>query len=203
LSGGNICENVLNTVKIGSDYDPEWIEHQFQTYVVPYCDRQGKTDDFTAAQNAFLSCLKEGLAPRASAKLLKDKLEALLKNKTDAKHPTKATLACIDYLNFQIDLMDKPPPPTPAHTFRHTISVKGDSEILDFIYGNLILNGQRPRIVKHSDPNDVKKTDEQMQQMLRDQPIMFGTTRLEISFNSNLEQMKEFILKKFPNVTVN
>ena len=72
---------------------------------------------------------------------------------------------------------------------------------MDYIAGNLNLN-QPGHVVKHSDPGDVKVTDEQMQLMRGGMPIQFGTTRLEISFDSNIDQIKSFIRENFPNLTV-
>jgi hypothetical protein len=86
-------------------------------------------------------------------------------------------------------------------TFRHKITVRGDSTSLNYIASNLNLN-QPGRVVKHSDPNDVEITEEQRQLMRGGMPIQFGTTRLEISFDSNLDQVKAFIRDKFPNLRV-
>lgn len=86
-------------------------------------------------------------------------------------------------------------------SFRHKITVKGDPNILNYLAGNLNLN-QPGRIVKQSDPSDVKITDEQMQLMRGGMPIQFGTTRLEIFFDNNVDEIKSFLLKQFPNVTV-
>jgi len=85
--------------------------------------------------------------------------------------------------------------------FRHKITVKGDPRILDYIAGNLNLN-QQGRVVKLSDPKDVKVTEEQEQLMRGGMKIQFGTTRLEISFDSNIDELKSLILEKFPNLTV-
>ena len=86
-------------------------------------------------------------------------------------------------------------------TFRHKIIVKGDRNILDYIAGNLSLN-QPGQVVKRSDPGDVEVTAEQMQLMRGGMPLQFGTTRLEISFNSNVDQIKAFLRENFPNLTV-
>jgi hypothetical protein len=86
-------------------------------------------------------------------------------------------------------------------TFRHKITVKGDPNILNYLASNLNLN-QPGQVVKRSDPSDVHVTDEQRQLMRGGMPIQFGTTRLEISFNSNVEQIKSFIRENFPKLTV-
>ena len=86
-------------------------------------------------------------------------------------------------------------------SFRHTITVKGDSNVLNYLAGNLNLN-QPGHVVKHSDPRDVHVTDEQRKLMQAGMPIQFGTTRLEISFNNNIDQIKAFLLENFPNLTV-
>jgi len=86
-------------------------------------------------------------------------------------------------------------------TFRHTITVKGDPNILNYLASNLNLN-QPGRVLKRSDPRDVHVTDEQRQLMQGGMPIQFGTTRLEISFNNNIDQIKTFILENFPDLTV-
>lgn len=86
-------------------------------------------------------------------------------------------------------------------SFRHTIIVKGDPNILNYLAGNLNLN-QPGHVVKQSDPNDVKVTDEQMQLMRGGMPIQFGTTRVEISFDRNIDQIKSFIRENFPDLTV-
>lgn len=95
---------------------------------------------------------------------------------------------------------DKIPAMTPQ-TFRHKITVKGDSNILNYIAGNLNLH-QPSRVVKLSDPSDVEITDEQRQLMRGGMRIQFGTTRLEISFDSNIDQVKSFIRENFPNLRV-
>lgn len=86
-------------------------------------------------------------------------------------------------------------------TFRHKIIVKGDPNILNYLASNLNLN-QPGQVVKRSDPSDVKPTAEQLQLMRGGMPIQFGTTRLEISFDSNADQIKAFILQNFPKLTV-
>lgn len=91
-------------MNVGPDFNPEWIEREFQTNILPYCESEGE-GDYGPAQNAFLNCLREGLTPRASAELLKEKLDALLKQRTDAQQPLQRTLACINYLNSRIHLM--------------------------------------------------------------------------------------------------
>ena len=79
--------------------------------------------------------------------------------------------------------------------------VHGAKLLLDYIASNLNLH--RPgRVVKLSDPSDVEITYEQRQLMRGGMPIQFGTTRLEISFDSNLDQVKSFIRENFPNLTV-
>ena len=85
--------------------------------------------------------------------------------------------------------------------FRYSITVKGDPNTLDYIASHLNLN-QPGRVVRHSDPNDVQITDEQRQLMQGGMKIQFGTTRLEISFNSNIDEIKSFIRGQFPNLTV-
>lgn len=85
--------------------------------------------------------------------------------------------------------------------FRHKIIVKGDANILDYIASNLNLN-QPGQVVKRSDPSDVKCTDEQMQLMRGGMKIQFGTTRLEISFNNNLDELKSYFRENFPKLTV-
>jgi hypothetical protein len=86
-------------------------------------------------------------------------------------------------------------------TFRHKITLKGDPNVLNYIASNLNLN-QPGKVVKCSDPKDVEVTDEQMQLMRAGMTIQFGTTRLEISFNSNIDEIKSFLRKNFPNLTV-
>jgi len=86
-------------------------------------------------------------------------------------------------------------------TFRHKITLKGDPKILDYIASNLNLN-QPGQVVKRSDPSDVKPTDEQLQLMRGGMRIQFGTTRLEISFDSNIDQLKSFFRENFPNLMV-
>jgi len=88
-----------------------------------------------------------------------------------------------------------------SQTFRHKITVKGDPNVLNYIAANLNLN-QPAHVVKHSDPKDVKVTEEQEQLMRAGMRIQFGTTRLEIYFDSHLDQVKSFIREKFPNLTV-
>ncbi len=72
---------------------------------------------------------------------------------------------------------------------------------MDYIAGNLNL-GQPGHVVKLSDPSDVKATEEQLKLMRGGMPIQFGTTRLEISFNSNIDEVKSFFRGNFPNLTV-
>jgi hypothetical protein len=86
-------------------------------------------------------------------------------------------------------------------TFRHKITVKGDPNVLNYLASNLNLN-QPGHVVKRSDPRDVRVTDEQRQLMQGGMPIQFGTTRLEISFNNNIDQIKAFLLENFPDLTV-
>lgn len=86
-------------------------------------------------------------------------------------------------------------------TFRHKIIVKGDPNVLNYLASNLNLN-QPGQILKRSDPGDVRVTDEQLQLIRGGMPIQFGTTRLEISFNMNIEQIKSFIRENFPKLTV-
>ena len=86
-------------------------------------------------------------------------------------------------------------------TFRHTITVKGDPNVLNYLASNLNLN-QPGHVVKLSDARDVHVTDEQRQLMKGGMPIQFGTTRLEISFNNNIDEIKTFLLANFPNLTV-
>ena len=86
-------------------------------------------------------------------------------------------------------------------TFRHKIVVKGDRNILDYIAGNLNLN-QPGQVVKRSDPSDVEVTEDQMRLMRGGMPIQFGTTRVEISFNSNVEEIKSYLREHFPNLRV-
>ena len=100
----------------------------------------------------------------------------------------------------QIGGTGKIPAMTPQ-TFRHKITVKGDSQILDYLASNLNLN-QPGDIVKRSDPGDVKVTDEQRQLMRGGMRIQFGTTRLEISFNSNIDELKSYFRENFPNLTI-
>lgn len=85
--------------------------------------------------------------------------------------------------------------------FRHKIIVKGDPNVLNYLASNLNLN-QPGQVLKRSDPGDVKVTDDQMRLMRGGMPIQFGTTRLEISFNHNLDQLKSFIRENFPKLTV-
>lgn len=86
-------------------------------------------------------------------------------------------------------------------TFRHKITVKGDSHTLNYIAGNLNLN-QPSHVVKLSDPKDVEITDEQRELMRGGMKIQFGTTRLEISFDNHIDQVKSFIRENFPNLRV-
>jgi hypothetical protein len=74
----------------GNDYDPEWIEHQFKTQILPYCEERPDSHDLDAVENAFFACLKEGLAPKPVIDSLKGKLQLLLQAKTEAKLPTQA-----------------------------------------------------------------------------------------------------------------
>ena len=85
--------------------------------------------------------------------------------------------------------------------FHHTITVKGDPNVLNYLAGHLNLN-QPGRVEKHSDPGDVKVTDEQRRLMQGGMPLQFGTTRLEISFNNNIDQIKAFLRENFPDLTV-
>jgi hypothetical protein len=86
-------------------------------------------------------------------------------------------------------------------TFRHKITVKGDANVLNYLASNLNLN-QPGQVLKRSDPGDVNLTDDQRQLMQGGMPIQFGTTRLEISFNNNIDQIKAFLQENFPNLTV-
>ena len=87
-------------------------------------------------------------------------------------------------------------------TPRQTISVRGDSEILDYIAANLKGDGNPFTFVKYSDPSHVEMTDEQKRQLFSGKMVTFGTTQLDISFNGDKEKMKQFILQKFPKLTI-
>ncbi len=86
-------------------------------------------------------------------------------------------------------------------TFRYKITVKGDPNVLNYLASNLNLN-QPGQVVKRSDPGDVKPTEAQLQLMRGGMPIQFGTTRLEISFDNNVDAIKAFIQQNFPKLTV-
>jgi hypothetical protein len=179
----------------GNDYDPEWIEHQFNTQILPHCETRPDSHDLDAVENAFFACLKEGLAPKPVIDTFKRKLEVLLKTKTDAKQPTQAIRTCIDYLDFQIQKM------IGANTFRNRLFVKGDSKDLELISIGLNLGNEPFQMLKHFEPPE-KLTEEQMNSLLRGKTLRWsGITKLELLFNIEPEQLKQFILKKFPNVT--
>jgi hypothetical protein len=187
-------------MKIGSGYDEEWIEHQFQTEIVSHCDAHGNSTDQKGAQKAFQNCLNEGLAPRATAKLLKSKCEALLKIRTEASQPTNAILASIDYLKNHIDLIDKVNAPQVPLTFRKCLKVKGDSKDLNVIYNNLNVSNEKIQVVKNClqvfNMNDKKSQDGLKNMSVNPNNI----TDLDIYFNSDPEQLKQVILQRFPNV---
>jgi hypothetical protein len=86
--------------------------------------------------------------------------------------------------------------------FEHTLIVKGSSQDLDAIFSGLHLDPSAGQIVRHGDPADVKLTSEQTRQMLSGNPLFFGTTRVEIRFNGNKDELKQSILKRFPKVTI-
>jgi len=179
----------------GNDYDPEWIEHQFNTQILPYCETRPDSSDMDAVENAFFACLKEGLAPKPVIDSFKRKLEALLKTKTAAKQPTQAIRICIDYLDFQIEKM------IAASTFRNRLFIKGDSKDLELISTGLNFGGEPFQLLKHCDPPE-KLTDEQMNNLLKGKTLHWsGVTKLELRFNFEPEQLKQFIIQKFPNVT--
>ena len=88
------------------------------------------------------------------------------------------------------------------NAFKNKLVIKGPSEDLDAIFNNLGFSPEQGRIIRHGDPSDVSLTEEQNAALLRGKPIFFGTTRVEIEINGDKEQLKQFILKRFPKVSV-
>jgi hypothetical protein len=186
----------MREIKLGSEYDEEWIGHQFKTLLLPYCNEHGESDDYKPAQEAFYRCLYERQAPMATIKYFLANLEGILKEKVDSKQPINAVKACIDYLNLQLREASKS---QGIQIFSATLEVKGDSKDLEAIYTTFKL--PESRMERQSNPADVSVSNEKMSEILSGKPMELGTPRLIIKFNGSVERLKKAIQTKFPNIT--
>ena len=79
--------------------------------------------------------------------------------------------------------------------------IKGSPQDLDGIHRRLSFPPDKGRLEKYSDTNDLD-IPAAVLTALGDKPLNLGTTRLEIEFDGNSEELKESILQRFPKVTV-
>jgi hypothetical protein len=86
--------------------------------------------------------------------------------------------------------------------FKNRLIIKGDSQDLNRIFASLNFAPDQGQILRHSDPSDVPLTKEQIASVFGGKPHFFGTTRIQIDTNQDKEQLKQFILKQCPKVSI-